>query len=167
MMWTNTKTIPEKPKNVAVAELEDRTAPLFLRVAVDLPCLLIDLTYGHVVRGRVVNLSVGGMLLCGADSVPVGERVLCALVREADGRSEELYANGTVVHHAGGCVGIAFDEVTPRAFVAIGEMIAAGGGLDLQPVGHPPVTPIRRRPRGRRARLVAWRAHRAPVPKAA
>lgn len=156
-MWTNTVHFPETPPVVALAGLRDRSAPLFTRVAVDLACVLIDLTYGHVIRGRAADLSVGGMFVRGADSVPVGGRVLCALVRGTGAKAEELYASGTVVHRTRGGVGIAFDEVTPRAFLAIGEMIALGGGLRLKPVGHPPVTPVRRRPRLRRARLQGWR----------
>jgi len=155
-VWTNIETFPEAPPTVALAGFHDRTAPLFTRVAVDLPCVLIDLTYGHVVRGRVANLSLGGMRFQNADSLAVGARVLCALVQGAGAGAEELYASGTVAHRTGGAIGIAFDEVTPRAFVAIGEMIAAGGGLHLKAIGPQPVTPIRRRPRPRRARVRAW-----------
>jgi hypothetical protein len=154
-MWRTNQAFADAPEAVRVDGFDDRTAPLFTRVAVDLPCVLIELTYGNVIRGRVLNLSLGGMLFGGADSIETGTRVLCALVRGTGEHAEELYAAGTVTHRTAGGVGIAFDEVTPRAFIAIGEMIGEGGNLHLKAIWPRHEAP-RRHARPRRARLRAW-----------
>lgn len=157
---------------VAVEGLRDRRAPLFVRIRTDLEGVLIDLTYGHAVHGRVENLSVGGMFFRGADTLNEGTRVLCALIVTRAGRPEELYAAGTVVHRHDHGVGIAFDEVTPVAFLAISQMIADAGCFRMRPIeprcsaaGPEPATDRRgerKRPRPRKARVMRWtEMHRA------
>jgi hypothetical protein len=119
---------------VAVDALRDRQVPLFVRIRTDLEAVLIDLTFGNALHGRVENLTVGGMFFRGADSLEVGVRVLCALVVEPGARPKELYAAGTVVHRHDHGLGIAFDEVTPGAFLAISGMIAAAGCFRMRPI---------------------------------
>jgi len=150
--------------------------PLFVRIRADLEAVLIDLTYGHAVHGRVENLSVGGMFFRGADTLEVGTRVLCALIVPRDGRAEELYASGTIVHRHDHGVGVGFDEVTPDAFLAISAIIADAGCFRMRPiearcpgVAAPPPPELaagarggRKRPRPRKARMLRWaEAHRA------
>ena len=161
-MATRTQTTMAPDAVVAVGGLRDRQVPLFVRIRIDMAAVLVDLTYGHAIRGRVENLSVGGMFFRGADTLDAGTRVLCALVRQDARGSEELYANGTVVHRHDHGVGIAFDEVTPRAFAAISDMIAAAGCFRMRPIEPrcPAAGPERRgerkRPRARKARMTRW-----------
>jgi len=174
-MGTRTETTTAPVPHVAVDGLRDRQVPLFVRIRADLPAVLVDLTFGHAVQGRLENLSVGGMFFRGADTLAVGARVLCALVVTENGRQEELYASGTVVHRHDHGVGIAFDEVTARAFTAISRMIADAGCFRMRPIepccpaaGPEPPRPgpkspgdgcyERRRPRPRKARMNRWAA---------
>jgi len=156
---------------VAVDGLRDRRVPLFVRIRADMPAVLIDLTYGHALHGQVENLSVGGMFFRGADSLDAGARVLCALVVEQGGRPEEHYASGTVVHRHDHGVGIAFDEVTPGAFLAISQMIADAGCFRMHAIEPrcPTASPAppddrrgeRKRPRPRKARMRKWHEARS------
>ncbi len=159
---------------VTVDGLRGRRVPLFVRIRAELPAVLIDLTYGHAVHGRVENLSVGGIFFRGADTLGEGARVLCALIVTKDGRTEEVYASGSVVHRHDHGVGVAFDEVTPRAFAVISEMIAEAGCFRMRPIE--PRCPAaaesvpagdrrgeRKRPRPRKARLTRWMRARQAV----
>lgn len=175
-MATGTVATMAPVPDVAVDGLRDRKVPLFVRIRADLPAVLVDLTFGHAVQGRLENVSVGGMFFRGADTLAVGARVLCALVVEEGGRAEELYASGTVVHRHDHGVGIAFDHVTARAFAAISRMIADAGCFRMRPIeprcpAAEPAGPAgllasgrrgeRRRPRPRKARMNRWAAARA------
>jgi hypothetical protein len=166
--------LPVADAAVTVTSLRDRRVPLFVRVRTDLEAVLIDLTYGRAIHGRVENVSVGGLLFRGADALAVGTRVLCALVVGWNGRTEEVYAAGTVVHRHDHGVGIAFDEVTPVAFQAISRMIADAGCFRMRPIearcpsAEPAPAPgptdarrgERKRPRPRKARMLRWAAAR-------
>lgn len=162
-MATRTETTGVVDRAVPLEGLRGRTVPLFVRIRTDLEAVLVDLTYGHAFHGGVENLSVGGMFFRGADALDVGTRVLCGLIHAEGGRTEELYANGTVVHRRDHGVGIAFDEVTPRAFGVISDMIAAAGCFRMRPIEPACPAPARgerrgerKRPRPRQARLRRW-----------
>jgi len=128
--WTETTISPEAP--AAVGGLRERRLPLFVRIRTDMPAVLVDLTSGRAVHGRVENLSVGGMYFGGPDTLEVGARVLCALIRKDGEYQDEFYTNGTVMHRHGHGVGIAFGEVTPFAFTVISEMIEAAGCFQVR-----------------------------------
>jgi hypothetical protein len=113
--------------STAVSDLWERRTPLFVRIRTDMPAALVDLTSGHAIHGRVENVSIGGMYFTGTDTLEVGERVLCALIRTDGEYQDEFYTNGTVVHRHAHGVGIAFDGVTPFAFTVISEMVEAAG----------------------------------------
>jgi PilZ domain len=171
-MATYLETTAASEAAVAVDGLRGRRTPLFVRIRAAMPAVLVDLAYGRAIHGQVENLSVGGMFFRGADTVEVGTRVLCALIHEGVDGAEELYCGGTVVHRHDHGVGIAFDEVAPRAFMAISRMIAEAGCFRMRAVGpRCPAAPReprddrrgeRRRPRPRKARMKRWEAtHRA------
>lgn len=148
--------------------MRSRRKPLFVRIRTNMPAVLVDLAYGRAIRGQVENVSVGGMFFRGADTLEVGTRVLCALIHEAPRGTEELYAGGTVIHRHDHGVGIAFDEVTPRAFAAIGRLIEEAGCFRMRAIEpRCPAAPRgpagdrrvgRRRPRPRKARMRRWEA---------
>jgi PilZ domain len=162
-MDTRTETTMAAAGGVVLDGLRGRQTPLFVRIRTDMPAVLVDLVYGNSIRGRVQNLSAGGMFFRGADSLEVGARLMCALIRTDGEFQDELYVSGTVVHRQTHGVGIAFDEVTPGAFIAISDIIAAAGCFRLNAVeprwpAHPERRAERKRPRPRKARMNRWNA---------
>lgn len=143
-MGTRTEMTMRPDNAMAVDGLRGRRTPLFVRIRSDMAAVLVDLTCGDSIRGRVHNLSVGGMFFSGADALQVGARVLCALVWADGGYQNEFHANGTVVHRGGHGVGIAFEEVTPQAFTVISDIIADAGCFRMGSVEHHPAARERR-----------------------
>jgi hypothetical protein len=155
-MATRTDTLNVPAETLATNRLRGRQTPLFARIQVDILAVLVDLTNGNAIHGRVENLSVGGMFFRGTDSLDVGTRVLCTLIRTDGEYQDELYTNGTVVHRHSHGVGVAFDEVTPRAFAAISDIIATG--LRSRSHNHEPCWPVASECRGERPRRHARNA---------
>lgn len=143
-MGTRTEMTMRTGAAVAVDGLRGRRTPLFVRIRTDMAAVLVDLGCGDSIRGRVHNLSVGGMFFSGRDAPEVGAHVLCALVWADGGYQNEFHANGTVVHRDGHGVGIAFEEVTPQAFTVISDIIADAGCFRMRSVEHHPVARERR-----------------------
>ena len=125
------KPMTQSPETVhmmpALSTLRGRKVPLFVRIKTHLPATLIHLADGTTRFGRVTDLSVGGMFLTTRDPLPVGAKVFCCLLQQTAATTRELYAGGSVVHRNPDGMGIAFDRLTPEAFNAISDMIAASG----------------------------------------
>jgi len=118
---------PDREPAAGITSLRERREPLFVRISVNLPGVLVSVPAGRTIPGWIENISVGGMYFRAEDPIAVGTELYCILV-EADGtEGEELFAAGRVVHRDERGFGIAFEKLTPTAFNAISAMIAASG----------------------------------------
>lgn len=135
-MGMRTETAREACAAAAVNGPAGRRTPLFVRARTDMAAVLVDPACGDTIRGRVDNLSVGGMFFRGAATPAEGACLECTLVWEDGGYRNEFHANGTVVHRRGHGVGIAFEAVTPLAFTVISDIIAEARCAHVRPAGR-------------------------------
>lgn len=130
--WFQTATAPSA--RGPAAGLRGQRSPRFVRVRTDMVAVLMDPARRGAIRGRVDNLSIGGMFFRGADAPRVGTRLECALIWEGAGYRNEFHANGTVVHRRHGGVGIAFEGVTPLGFNVLSDVVPDAAGFRTQAV---------------------------------
>jgi hypothetical protein len=96
----------------------------FARVQTRMAAVLVDLHGGRTVRGRIRNVSLGGMFFEGPTPLPVGGHCVCALALDGSDPGE-VFIYGEVVHVQPDGLGLCFERLDGEAFQAISDRIGA------------------------------------------
>jgi hypothetical protein len=96
----------------------------FARVETRMAAVLVDLHAGRSVRGRIRNVSLGGMFFEGPVPLPVGGHCVCALMLDGPDLGE-VFVYGEVVHVQPDGLGLCFERLDGEAFQAISDRIGA------------------------------------------